>query len=331
MRTPVHLTRRFLTLQLLWAFVFLAGCSSSTVGLTPAPDVLEPLPILFGAFTRGDINLDIEAVEVLENDIDHPLDIVQWFTDFDHPWEANVVTTASTGGRIPMITWQPNNHPLDGIIAGKDDAYLRRWARGAKAYGQPIYIRLMPEMNGNWVAWSGDPEKYKTAWKHIIDLFRAEGASNVNWVWAPNCVDEPKTDPNYLMEKYYPGSEYVDVIGISGFNWGEIKSYHRWRSYEQIFSSPYERLVKLGSQDIWIVETASAEDVTAKNPEAKATWVRDMFTSRAFPKVTAIIWFNEAKETDWRVQSSPATLEMFKSILEFTEEDREQLALGYLR
>jgi hypothetical protein len=326
MRTHFHLTPRFLTRQLLWVFVFLAGCSSPVTDPTPAPEVLEPRPILFGAFTRGDINLDIEAVEALERDIDHPLDIVQWFTDFDHPWEASVVTTASANGRIPMITWQPNNHPLDGIIAGKDDAYLRRWARGAKTYGQPIYIRLMPEMNGNWVAWSGDPEKYKAAWKHVVDLFRAEGASNVNWVWAPNCVDEPKTDPNYFMESYYPGSDYVDVLGISGFNWGTVKDYHRWRTYEQIFTSPYQRLSNLGSQDIWLVETASTEV-----GGDKSTWVRDMFTSRAFPNVTAIIWFNEAKETDWRVQSSPASLEMFRNILEFTEEDREQVALSYLR
>jgi hypothetical protein len=323
MRTHFHLNRRFLTLQLLWGFVFLAGCSSTT---NPTPEVLGPWPVLFGAFTQGDINLDIEAVKALERDVDHPLDIVQWFTNFDHPWEAKVVATASANGRIPMITWQPTGHPLDDIIAGKEDAYLKRWARGAKTHGQPIYIRLMPEMNGNWVAWSGNPEKFKIAWKHIVDLFRAEGANNVRWIWAPNCVDEPKTDPNYFMESYYPGTDYVDIHGISGFNWGTVKDYHRWRSYEQIFTDPYNRVTKLGPQDVWMVETASTE-----KGGNKAVWVRDMFTSRAFPKVTAIIWFNEAKETDWRVQSSPASLETFKTVLDATEQSRTQLALSYLR
>jgi beta-mannanase len=322
MKTYPHLTRYFLTLHLLWILVLLAGCGSFA---NPTP-ALEPQPILFGAFTRGNINLDINAVEKLEQDLSHSLDIVQWFTDFDHPWEATVVTTASDNGRIPMITWQPNKHPLDGIISGKDDTYLRRWAKGAKAYGQAVYIRLMPEMNGEWVAWSGDADKFKTAWKHIVDLFRAEGANNVKWIWAPNCVDEPKTDPNYFMESYYPGTDYVDIIGLSGFNWGTTKDYHRWRSYEQIFTEPYNRVTKLGPQDVWMVETASTEV-----GGDKSVWVRDMFTSRAFPKVTAIIWFNEEKETDWRVQSSPASLETFRTVLDATEQSRALLAFSYLK
>ncbi len=328
MKPHSYLTRPMLTLGLFSLLVFLAACG----GVSPTPtDTTEPQPILFGAFTRGDINLDIKAVEALEQDLDHPLDIVQWFTDFDHPWEAGIVATASANGRIPMITWQPTDHPLDGILSGKDDAYLQRWARGAKAYGQPIYIRLMPEMNGFWVPWSGDAEKFKAAWRHIVDLFRAEGATNVKWIFAPNCVDEADASErdrteDYWMEKYYPGPDYVDVFGISGFNWGEVPKVHIWRSYEQIFRDSYDRLSKLGPHSFWMVETASAE-----NGGDKAAWVRDMFTSKAFPRVTAIVWFNEQKEADWRVQSSAASLETFKTILDKTETGRTLIAQSYLQ
>lgn len=330
MRTPVTFTR--LVLQLFALSLVLVACGTPTPSLsTPEPEPLEVQPVLFGAFTRGDINLDIEAVEALEQDLDHPLDIVQWFTDFDHPWEAKVVATASQSGRIPMITWQPVNHPLDDIISGKENTYLKRWAQGAKAYGQPIYIRLMPEMNGFWVSWSGDAEKFKAAWRHIVDLFRAEGATNVKWIFAPNCVDEAAEDErnrieDYRMEKYYPGSDYVDIFGASGFNWGAIEKIHIWRSYDDIFRDAYNRLSKLGPHDFWMVETASAE-----NGGSKATWVRDMFTSKAFPKVKAIIWFNEKKENDWRVDSSTASLEMFRTVLDASEEERELLSLMYLQ
>jgi hypothetical protein len=323
-------------LQLLWMAVFLASCGGltppdPTPNPNPVPPVEEPQPILFGAFTRGDINLDINAVRALEQELDHPLDIVQWFTDFDHPWEANVVTTASSNGRIPMITWQPTGHPLDDIISGKEDAYLKRWAQGAKAYGKPIYIRLMPEMNGFWVPWSGDPEKFKTSWKHIVDLFRREGATNVKWIFAPNCVDEADAAErdrieDYRMEKYYPGANYVDVFGISGFNWGDVPKVHIWRTYEEIFRDAYDRLSSLGPHDFWMVEIASAEQ-----GGNKADWVRDMFASRAFPNVTAIVWFNEDKEQQWHVDSSPASLEAFRTILSETEASRALLAQGYLR
>jgi hypothetical protein len=309
--------------------LLLASCNQASpapAAPSSAPKTAPIQPILFGAYTRGNINMDIAAITSLEQDLDHQLDIVQWFTDFDHPWEAKAVATASAGGRIPMITWQPHDHPLDGIITGREDDYLKRWARGAKAYGGAVYIRLMPEMNGEWVAWSGNPETFKAAWKHIVDIFRAEGATNVKWIWAPNCVDEPKTDPNYFMESYYPGTDYVDVIGLSGFNWGTVKDYHRWRTYEQIFTTPYERVTKLGPQDVWIVETASTE--VGGN---KAEWIRNTFSSTNFPRTKAIIWFNENKETDWRVQSSATSLETFKNILDETEPGRMRLVLGYLK
>jgi mannan endo-1,4-beta-mannosidase len=333
MMTSPHPFRHRLSLRVLTFFgiisvLLLSACDQANFiptnpSSTPQPEIQ---PILFGAYTRGNINLDMAAVTSLEQDLDHQLDIVQWFTDFDHPWEPKAVATASANGRIPMITWQPNDHPLANIIAGEEDNYLKRWARGAKAYGGAVYIRLMPEMNGDWVAWSGDPEAYKKAWKHIVDVFRAEGANNVKWIWAPNCVDEPKTDPNFFMEAYYPGGDYVDVIGLSGFNWGTLKDYHRWRTYEQIFTTPYDRVTKLGSHDVWIVETASTE--LGGN---KATWIKAMFSSTAFPKTKAIIWFNESKETDWRVQSSEASLEAFKGILDQTEVGREMLVVNYLK
>ncbi|MGL4609960.1 MAG: glycoside hydrolase family 26 protein [Trueperaceae bacterium] len=291
---------------------------------TPVGPAVQP--ILFGAYTRGNINLDIAAVETLEQELDHPLDVVQWFTNFDHPWEPEVIATASANGRIPMITWQPNEKPLDKIVAGVYDDYIHEWAKGAKSYQGKVYIRLMPEMNGNWVKWSGNAELYIQAWKHVVDIFRDEGATNVKWIWAPNCVDEPKTDPAYFMESYYPGADYVDVMGISGFNWGTTKDYHRWRTYEQIFTEPYNRLTKIGTQDIWIVETASTE-----LGGDKAGWVEAMFTTKIFSKVKAIIWFNESKETDWRVQSSQASLETFIDVLDETEAGRAIISASYLK
>jgi hypothetical protein len=37
--------------------------------------------------------------------------------------------------------------------------------------------------------------------------------------------------------------------------------------------------------------------------------------ARRFPKVRAVVWFHANKETDWRVNSSAASLSAFRSIL----------------
>jgi hypothetical protein len=310
--------KRFFAISVLSLMVFLSACS----------EVLPPSKaILFGAYVKGDSSFDAQAINQLEDDLDHTLDIVQWFSNFDDPWEPSLVQQAVGHGHIPMITWQPNDYSLDDLLSGTKDTYIRAWARGAKSFSGQVYVRLMPEMNGDWVSWSGDPEKFKATWKYIVNIFREEGATNVKWIWAPNCMDGPREDPNYFMEKYYPGINYVDVIGLSGFNWGNVEKIHIWRSHEEVFTDAYTRLNKISDHKFWLVETASAED--SKDPNRKAKWIKDMFTSQAFPKLEGIIWFNENKEHDWRAQSSEPTLNAFREILDITFESRAELASLY--
>jgi hypothetical protein len=37
-----------------------------------------------------------------------------------------------------------------------------------------------------------------------------------------------------------------------------------------------------------------------------------MFMSTRFPRLQAIVWFNENKETDWRMESSSTSLAAFQ-------------------
>ena len=49
----------------------------------------------------------------------------------------------------------------------------------------------------------------------------------------------------------------------------------------------------------------------------KADWIRQGLLNdlpTLFPKVRAVIWFQEQKETDWRVNSSDAALAAFKQV-----------------
>lgn len=322
----LHLLKRFLVIGFLSLIVFLSSCNRNNPSVTPDANTM-----LFGAYVRGNSSFDAQAINQLEQDLDHTLDIVQWFNTFDDPWDDAVVRQATVNNHIPMITWQPIGYSLDDILSGRRDAYLRQWALGAKSFNKPVYVRLMPEMNGDWVSWSGNPEKFKQAWRYVIEVFRAQGARNVKWIWAPNCMDGPRDNPDYFMEKYYPGQDYVDIIGLSGFNWGDVEKdgipFHVWLNYEEIFGDAYTRLNKISDHKFWLVETASAEDAT--DSHRKAEWIKAMFSSKTLPKVEAIIWFNENKEHDWRVQSSQATLNAFREILDVTYENRAMLASLY--
>ena len=63
---------------------------------------------------------------------------------------------------------------------------------------------------------------------------------------------------------------------------------------------------------LMIAETASTE-----SGGDKAAWIRQDFFDEVllrFPRVRAIIWFHENKETDWRVDSSSASLRTYSDV-----------------
>ena len=64
-------------------------------------------------------------------------------------------------------------------------------------------------------------QNYVASWKHIVDLFRAHGASNVRWVWAPSATLFSNSDGSVdatTWTYFYPGDSYVDWIACDHYN-----------------------------------------------------------------------------------------------------------------
>lgn len=297
------------------AMLVLSGCSTTEVltatnhGAETRTASLES-STMFGAFTYGGVWQGLEPILQLELNLGRRLDVVHWFTNWENPYFPDLVTLASQGGRKPLISWQSHNQSNADIAAGVYDDYIRDWARGAATASGPIYVRLFPEMNGSWTNWNGDPAAMAAAWRHVVDLFRQEGAYNVQWVFSPNVTDSPRTAEN-AMELYYPGDDYVDVLALDGYNWGEtLPETGGWRSFEDVFRVGYDRITAIGPQPVWIAEFASSDE-----GGDKSAWVRDMFATTGFQRIEALIWFNEDKEADWRIDSDAATLQAFRDSL----------------
>ena len=284
---------------------FITVCIIAAFSYGLANDTTSPgsqSPLLFGAFTYGGVWRGMEPVFELEIDLGRRLDIVHWFMNWTHEWDDKLVAQAAQGGRFPLISWQPHTQDVKDIASGVYDTYIRSWAQGVKAHGDPVYLRPFPEMNGDWLGWNGQPEALVAAWQRMHYLFEAEGASNVRWVWSPNVTDWPRTRAN-RMENYYPGEAYVDVLALDGYNFGNTRDWSTWRSFDEVFETGYERVTKLGSQPVWIAEIASAE-----SGGDKGAWIEDMLSSTTFPRIEAIVWFDEQKSADWRLRSSDTAL-----------------------
>ncbi len=205
---------------------------------------------------------------------------------------------------VPEITWEPwgsgphaptgTSPVLRDTIRGRYDTYLRSFARTVRAYRHTVYVRFGQEMNGKLFPWGAKNPAgtYVRAWRHIVNVFRSEHATNVRWVWSPLatcCLDLAR----------YPGAAYVDVIGFSGFNGGTLlPGWGGWRSFSQIFNTSIREAISLG-KPIEITEVSTVK-------ERGARWVAAMFADlKRFPQVKAVVWFNvdlrSQGQLDWRI------------------------------
>jgi len=285
-------------------------CAMESTAATEVTLHTERAPIaqraMLGAFTYGGIWRGIEPVLQLEADLGRRLDVVHWFTNWNQPYFPEMVALASTAGRKPLISWQPHEQSIADIAAGVYDQYILSWAEGVRTAGVVVYLRPFPEMNGDWVSWNGQPALFRAAWRRMAGIFELAGADNVKWVFSPNVTDTPRTEEN-RFEHYYPGPDVVDVLALDGYNWGTTREWTEWRSFEAVFRTGYDRIAALGDQGIWFAEMASSAE-----GGDKAAWVSDMLASTAFPRVEALIWFDEHKEADWRMVADDAVALAFR-------------------
>jgi hypothetical protein len=244
--------------------------------------------------------------------------IVMWFQSFDEPlFYPGQLAAVRARGAVPMITWEPAHTggagiPLRDIADGRDDAYLRHAAVAAAAWEKPLFVRFAHEMNLDSSPWGPGVDGntaavYVSAWRHVVALFRRAGATNVRWVWSPN-VDCGGKCP---FASFYPGDAWVDWVALDGYNYSTVADLP-WMSATAIFESSYRALGALTSKPVMIAETASAE-----SGGDKAAWIRQSLLSDVpsrMPRVRAVIWFQQVLETDWRFDSSPASLAAFRTV-----------------
>lgn len=81
-------------------------------------------------------------------------------------------------------------------------------------------------MNGNWNAYSGDPNAFKAARVRVHGFFA--GVLNVQFAFGLYNGSVPATADNGLTS-YYPGGNLVDLVGVDGFNFGG-------QTWAQVFS-----------------------------------------------------------------------------------------------
>lgn len=77
----------------------------------------------------------------------------------------------------------------------------------------PVLWRPYHEMNGDWFWWGGRTGEYSTLklYQQIFDrLVKHHQLKNLVWIWSVDRVNRPAM----AHDKYFPGLEYMDVLGL---------------------------------------------------------------------------------------------------------------------
>ena len=262
------------------------------------------------------------VVRDLESALGRSVPQIVVFSDWNQPFPDLDAREARARGKTLQVTWEPwhfgnpNAVQLRDVVAGKYDSYIDSWANSARGFGGELWLRFGHEMNGNWYPWTvsaqnGDAATYVQAYRHIHDRFRKAGASNVRWIWCFNAESVPQAGWND-PKKAYPGDNYVDAVGMDGYNFGDTTAHSRWQSFSQIFAAPYALATQnWPNKPLFISETGCSS-----TGGDKAAWLKDMDESlrTRFPRVESLTWFEAAKEADWRVLSTLKTAQTARSL-----------------
>lgn len=163
--------------------------------------------------------------------------------DTVRPWKPAQLTLAIQHmweqGRIPLLDiGLRGNQPLpsdldtmtdklfgiDDEVAGgsKWDPRLADLVELSRSFGRPLMVRIGGEFNGWWNGYH--PYDFPRAFRKIVAMFRAAGASNVAFVWCyePAAPDDFDAFDGSGQPKWYPGSDVVDWFSIDFFAKGDF-------------------------------------------------------------------------------------------------------------
>jgi hypothetical protein len=267
---------------------------------------------------------DMEATEQFEEKIGRGLSLIEFSAPFADcepgchfsSFPLTPLEQIRLHGAIPVFSWNSgasgggdqSKFGLAELRAGRYDRYIRYFARSAKAWGWPFFLRFDWEMNGGWFPWGSGVNGNKSgefvfAWRHVHRIFEQVGATNVTWVWCPFVGTG--------LRQFYPGDAYVDWTCLDGYNWGPESSLDLpWQTFDQLFGSSYRQLARIApSKPMMVGEVASTG-----SDEEKAAWIREMFDAlrTGYRKVRALVWFDKIdRETAWPIEGLPAASAAF--------------------
>lgn len=234
----------------------------------------------------------------LEKKLEYTFSFLVRYQTFDEEVPINELQRAYDNNRYVELTLQTmkmdedNSGIIYEILDGEYDEYLQRYAKALKEFGHPVLFRLNNEMNGDWCVYSSfhhskDTDLFIEMWKYVYNIFKDNEVDNVLWVWNTHDLSYPSFKWNHYLN-YYPGDEYVDIIGLTGYNTGTYYKGEIWRGFTEVYDGLYDEYSTIFSQPLMITEFGSNSIGGSKEE-----WIDEMFNNiERYKDIKIAIWFS---------------------------------------
>ena len=230
--------------------------------------------------------------------------LVAYYSGWAEPFATPFAEAVRSDGAAPFVQIDPTYASVSAIAAGDYDSYLRSYADSVRDFRHGVVIGFGHEMNGPWYSWGYGhvaPSTFIAAWRHIVTLFRSEGADNVTWLWTIN-QDRYNTGP---VASWWPGAGYVTWVGIDGY-------YVRPSdTFANVFGKTIDQVREFTHKPVLLSETAVG-------PEAgQFVGINGLFGGMHQYNALGLVWFDKNQNQgrlhqDWRIEDSPAAESAFQ-------------------
>ena len=301
-----------------------AGTSTVTEGelVTPVPTQEAAAPsttsrtISLGvAAGRRTGQTPIDALVGVEQLAGRRLDVLRAYVFWDSEFPDLRHQRATEGARTLHLSINARRTdgsvvPWSSIAAAEpgDEIHgeLVAWIDRLAAYDGPLRITFHHEADIEPEFGTG--EDFVAAWRRFVSLLDA-AAPQIDTAWVLTGFNLDRE----VADQFWPGDDYVDIIGADAFNWyGCRGNPEAWRSPQEVLAPLLTFGAKHPDKPLMLAELGSDED--DELPGRKAQWLADLaelLASDDYRRIETVIFFHNDHDADstcdWWLDSSEET------------------------
>jgi len=263
------------------AFVAPLLCALGLAAPARADVLLPPDGVNFSGLTGT------ESVERFSSEVGHRPSVIGFFTRWYGSWEYIFSAAERNEARLMLHLSTHSGYGTPEVISpraiarGEGDDYLVRLVRRIDEYGQPVYMRLMAEMNqanNTYAAFNRDGSSrgpshstraFKQAWRRTTLILRGGPVADIDarlaqlglpavhtdaadlpsppiaMLWVPQTEGSPNIRAN-AARRYWPGGRYVDWVGTDFYS-----KFPRWEPLERFYREFAGKPFVFGEWALW--------------------------------------------------------------------------------